>query len=176
MSQPFKDFFQALLSFEMHTSKCEVPQKYLCVEEGNIMMVGNSIFSKRAAHVSRPTGAKICSDVCCLLPLPILNAFHDGDRSFKNRRLENEGMENDALWTGQDWCSASHFLFIYFFAWLLLLNHPVNAMGSFWTVHWVSVQCFAQKDLALRLSPAITALILLEATYLLSCIPFAERY
>jgi len=44
-------------------------------------------------------GAKICSDVCCLLPLPILKAFHDGDRSFKNRvrRLENEGMENDAL-------------------------------------------------------------------------------
>lgn len=46
VSQAFSGFFQALLPFEMHMSKCEFPQKNLPVEEGNIMMVESSIFPR----------------------------------------------------------------------------------------------------------------------------------
>lgn len=98
-----------------------------------------------------------------LLPHPFLKEIHGGDRSFKNRvrRCGNESMEDDALWTGRHWFSTYRFLFVYFFAWCLLLNQPVNARWFSWvrTIHFILVEYFAQKGLALWLSAAVASIV-----------------
>lgn len=120
----------------------------------------------------------------CLLPRPFLKVIRGGDRSFKNRvrRLENEGMENDALWTGQDWFRAYNFLFVYFFAWYLLLNHPVNALWSLlsrdYPFSFSGIFCTERSGSLIKCCNHChnTKLILLEIRCIFLSIPFAEMY